>query len=105
MFICAIFMHYKGLFVLAGIFLAVAIIVPAVLLLGSQSGLQRLIITENPSGMATGGNATAPASAELEQANFQNIVIIAVVEIIFIPAFLITLYFGINHMHPSHKRV
>ena len=57
-------MHYKKTFALAGIFLAVAIIVPTVIF--SLQAQSDLIIIQNPVGMQTGGNVTLPTPQQVQ---------------------------------------
>ncbi len=104
-------MHNKAVFALAGVFLAVALIVPMVILVTqANTDLQNLIVIQNPAGLETGGNTTLnftgplpPQPANIAQAHQTNFIIIAIVEAIFLPLFVIALYIGINHVHPSHK--
>jgi hypothetical protein len=105
-------MHHKAIFALAGVFLAVALIVPTtILVLQSQTDLHALIISQNPVGLVTSGNITGnvtgpfpPTPSEIQQEHQTNLIIIAVVEAIFLPLFVVTMYIGINHIHPGHGR-
>jgi hypothetical protein len=105
-------MHNKSIFALAGVFLAVALIVPVVILvLQSDTDLQTIIVIQNPYGLSTGANNTSningalpPAPAEIQQQHQTNLIIIAVVEAIFLSLFVVTIYSGINHVHPGHGR-
>ncbi len=92
-------MHYKKTFALAGVFLAVAIVVPTVIFaLQAQSDL---IVIQNPTGIVTGGNVTLQ---QVQASHFNNLVIVLIIELVFVPLFIVTMYFGINHMHPTHER-
>ncbi len=94
-------MHQKAVFALAGVFLAIAIIVPTVLfVLLAQN---QLIIIQNPTGMQTGNLTTlTPDQARQDYAN--TLTLVAIIDIVFGLLFVITMYYGINHVHPSHQR-
>jgi hypothetical protein len=89
-------MHYKKIFALAGVFLAVAIIVPVVVF--SLQAANDLVIIQNPNGMQTGGNFQ-----QVQTAHTNNLLIVVVVVVVFVSLFIVTMYFGIRHIHPSHK--
>jgi len=93
-------MHYKKTFALAGLFLAVAIIVPMVIF--SLQAQNDLIIIQNPTGTETGGNVTLPPLPEVEASHFNNLITVLIVEAVFLPLFVVTMYFGIKHIHPTH---
>ena len=96
-------MHRKAVFALAAIFLAVAIIVPPVLfILQADNDLDNLIVTQNNQGLSTSGNITI--TDQTGESHTNNIIIFAVIEAVFLPAFAITLYFGINHPEPFIKK-
>ncbi len=96
-------MHRKAVFALAGIFLAVALVIPPVILLfQADSDLDNLIIAQNPTGLQTNGNITLPTNEELQEGHFRNLIIVSVVELTFVPLFVVTLYYGIKHTHPEH---
>jgi hypothetical protein len=96
-------MHYKKIFALAGIFLAVALITPIVAFY--YEGLNATeIFNQNIPTHQTQGNATA--TIDQITMNRQNtIIIVAVIETVFVVLFIVTMYYGINHMHPGHQRV
>jgi hypothetical protein len=95
-------MHYKKTFALAGVFLAVAIIVPVVIF--SLQAQNDLIVIQNPNGMETGGNNNVTAGFQQIQASHTtNLIIVLVVDVVFVSLFIVTMYFGIRHIHPSHK--
>ena len=75
-------MHYKKTFAIAGIFLAVAIIVPAVIF--SLQAQNDLIIIQNPSHQ-TGGNVTLPIPQQVQDSHTNNLIIVLVVEAVFLP--------------------
>ncbi len=93
-------MHRKGVFALAGVFLAVAVIVPLVILIAQSQN--DLIIIQNPTGLQTSGNVTGPTFEQITGAHQTNNIIIAIVEAVFLSLFVITIYYGINHVHPTH---
>jgi hypothetical protein len=105
-------MHNKAVFALAGVFLAIALFVPVVILaLQAQTDLESIIVIQNPNGLQTGSNLTGnitgilpPAPAEIQQQHQTNLIIIAIVEAVFLPLFVATMYLGINHVHPGHGR-
>jgi hypothetical protein len=94
-------MHRKAVFALAGVFLAIAIIVPTVLfVLLAQN---QLIIIQNPKGMQTGNLTTlTPDQARQDYAN--TLILVAIIEIVFGLLFVVTMYYGISHVHPTHQR-
>jgi hypothetical protein len=89
-------MHYKKTFALAGVFLAVAIVFPIVVFY--FEGANDLIIIQNPNGMQTGGNFQ-----QLQSTHTNNLILIIVVDAVFISLFIVTMYYGIRHIHPTHK--
>lgn len=93
-------MHYKKIFAIAGIFLAVAIIVPTVIF--SLQAQSDLIIIQNPKGMQTGGNVTLPTPQQVQDSHTNNLIMVLVVEAVFLPLFIVAMYFGIKHIHPTH---
>lgn len=95
-------MHYKKTFALAGVFLAIAIIVPAVIF--SLQAQNDLMVIQNPSGMETGGNNNVTAGfQQIQESHTNNLIIVLVVDVVFVSLFIVTMYFGIRHIHPSHK--
>jgi hypothetical protein len=94
-------MHYKKTFALSGVFLAVAMIVPTVLF--SLQAQNDLIVIQNPTGIYTGGNITGSALAQVQASHFNNLIIVLIVELVFLSLFVVTMYFGIRHIHPTHK--
>lgn len=95
-------MHYKKTFALAGVFLAVAIIVPVVIF--SLQAQNDLIVIQNPYGLQTGGNDNVTAGfSQIQESHMNNLIIVLVVDVVFVSLFIVTMYFGIRHIHPSHK--
>ncbi len=87
-------MHRKGVFSLAGVFLAVALTVPWVALVTQASrGLD--IIARNDPGHETSGNVTV--IDEFNASNYNTFIIVLAVEIVFIVLFAVTLWYGVNH--------
>jgi hypothetical protein len=96
-----IFMHRKAVFFIAGVFLVVALVVPPVLLiLQSDHDLDNFIIAQNPNGLQTNGNITI--TDEIGENNQSTYTIAAVIEVVFVSLFAVTMYYGINHRHPEH---
>ena len=95
-------MHNKAVFTLAGVFLTVAIVVPIIIF--SLQAQDDLIIIQNPTGMQTSGNLTAtPPSPDQILASHQIILLIVVIiDVVFVLLFIVTLYQGIKHVHPTH---
>ncbi len=97
-------MHRKAVFALAGIFLAIAFIVPlTILLLQANTDLQNITVIQNPTGLQTSGNITIPTNQEIQTTHTSNLIISAVVAVVFISLFVVTLFYGINHTHPEHQ--
>ncbi len=90
-------MHHKPVFALAGVFLAVAIVVPTVLLAQNQ-----LIIIQNPVGMQTSGNVSSINPQQIQQSYIDTLIIVGIVEVVFVALFVVTMYNGIKHVHPYH---
>ncbi|MGD6851017.1 MAG: hypothetical protein ACQCN6_03040 [Candidatus Bathyarchaeia archaeon] len=94
-------MHNKGIFALAAVFLIVAIVVPIVyFVLGS--GFNDLIVVQNPTGMQTNGNITDFTPQNEQENSRNNLFLVLVVEVIFVLLFIVTVYYGIRHVHPYH---
>jgi hypothetical protein len=94
-------MHRKAVFFLAGIFLVVALVVPPILLiLQADNDLDNYIVSQNPNGLQTNGNVTI--TDEISENHQTTFTIVAIIEVIFVILFAVTLYYGINHPHPEH---
>jgi hypothetical protein len=94
-------MHRKAVFALAGVFLAVALIVPPLIfILQADHDLDNLIIARDNPGLVTSGNATI--TDETTENHNTNIIYATIIEAVFISLFAIALYYGINHPHPEH---
>ncbi len=96
-------MHRKAVFALAGVFLAIALIVPPLIfILQADHDLDNMIVITNNQGLQTGGNATI---TDQTTENHQNsIIIAAAIEAVSIAAFAVTLFYGVNHPHPHTKQ-
>jgi hypothetical protein len=94
-------MHQKAVFALAGFFLAVALVVPPVILLiQADQDLDNLIVVQDNPALATSGNITiAQETSERHQA---NLLIIIIIEIVFVILFAVTMYYGISHTYIEH---
>ena len=98
-----VFMHRKTVFALAGVFLIIALIVPPIMLiLQADNDLDNYIISQNPTGHETGGNITILTPQELQESHNTTFIIVALIEVVFVSLFAVTLYYGINHPHPEH---
>jgi hypothetical protein len=95
-------MHRKRIFLLAAVFLVVALVVPPVIvILQTNNTIYKYIIPgNNPVQGAT--NITIVITPH-ERANYNMAIILAaIIEVIFIVLFVITVFYGINHTHPEH---
>jgi hypothetical protein len=96
-------MHRKAVFALAGIFLIIALAVPPVLfVIQADKDLDDFIKIQNNQGLVTSGNATIIDQAHENHTN--TIIISAAIEVVFIPAFAVTIFYGINHPHPHGRK-
>jgi uncharacterized membrane protein YozB (DUF420 family) len=94
-------MHRKAVFALAGVFLAVALIVPPLIfILQADHDLDNLIVARDNPGLVTSGNATI--TDETTENHNTNIIYAAIIEVVFVVLFAVTLYYGLNHPHPEH---
>ena len=94
-------MHKKAVFALAGVFLAVALIVPPLIfILQADHDLDNLIIAKDNPGLVTSGNATI--TDETTENHSTNIIYAAIIEAVFVSLFAVALFYGINHPHPEH---
>jgi hypothetical protein len=97
--IILIIMHRKAVFALAGIFLAVALIVPPLIfILQADHDLDNMIVIRDNPGLATSGNATI--TDETTENHNTNIIYAAIIALVFVLLFVVTLFYGINHPHP-----
>jgi hypothetical protein len=95
-------MHRKSTFVLAAIFLLVALVVPPVLLyLQSDHDVDNYSAAQNPNGLQTNGNITLTPE-ELHESNTNIFIIVILIEVLFVILFAVTLYYGVSHPHPQH---
>jgi hypothetical protein len=89
-------MHRKAVFALAGVFLTVALIAPPVILiLQADHDLDNYIIARDNPGLETSGNVTI--IDEINENHQTTFTLVAIIEVIFVILFVITLYYGINH--------
>jgi hypothetical protein len=98
-------MHHKFLFTLAGIFLAVALIVPTVVFImqadSDADDISNLI--NNPS-QGTGPNATFTDLNEVNESHANTILLVVVVDVVFVILSVLLLYLGINHYHGQYDK-
>ena len=93
-------MHHKYLFTLAGIFLAVAVIVPTVVYnLQAQQDLKNLSDLINDPSQGTGTNSSFTNPSELSKGHENTTVLVIVIEVVFVSLFIVMVYLGINHYH------
>jgi hypothetical protein len=93
-------MHNKKFFALAGVFLAVALASPPVILF--FEGVSELVAYEN-TGHQTAGNMTF--LEQVQQSRQGAYILVAVVEAVFVLLFVVTLYYGINHLPQTSGKV
>jgi hypothetical protein len=95
-------MHRKRIFLIAAVFLVVALVVPpAIVILQADNTIYKYIM---PGVSPTQGsdNITITITPN-ERSNYNNAIILAaIIEVIFIVLFAITVFYGINHTHPEH---
>jgi hypothetical protein len=95
------FAHRKAVFALAGVFLAVALIMPPLIfVLQADYDLDNLIVARDHPGLVTSGNATI--TDETTENHSTNIIYAAIIEAVFVALFAVTLFYAINHPHPEH---
>ena len=87
-------MHRRALFFLAGVFLAVALMVPPIILVGQANSDLNNIIAQNNPGMETNGNI--PTSVQISQSHQATLILVVIIEVIFVILFAMTLYFAID---------
>jgi hypothetical protein len=95
-------MHRKKIFLLAAVFLVVALVVPPVIvILQADNTIYKYII---PGVSPTQGSDNITITiTPTERSNYNNAVILAaIIGVIFILLFVITMFYGINHTHPEH---
>ena len=87
-------MNRRALFFLAGVFLAVALMVPPIILFGQANSDLNNIIAQNNPGMETNGNI--PTSDQISQSHQATLILVVIIEVIFVILFAMTLYFAID---------
>jgi hypothetical protein len=98
-----VLMHHKILFTLAGIFLAVALIFPPVLLkITNDNDLDNYIKNYNDPTHSTAGNVTIIDQINENETNAY--IVGLTVEVVFVALFVATLYMGINHYHGQYDK-
>lgn len=98
-----IFVHRTRVFILAAVFLAVALTVPpAIFLLATEGTIYKYLIPGNyPAQGAT--NFTITVTSQQRSAITNAVLVAAIIEVIFIVLFAVTLFYGVNHTHPEHR--
>ena len=96
-------MHRKRVFLLAAVFLVVALVVPPVIvILQTNNTIYKYIIP----GISPTARIIPTLQLQLLHRNVQTtitqIIVAAIIEVVFIILFAITIYYGINHTHPEH---
>jgi hypothetical protein len=93
-------MHHKKIFALAGVFFVVALSAPPLILY--FEGASELVAYEN-TGHQTAGNMTF--LEQVQQSRQNSYILVAVVEAIFVLLFVVTIYYGINHLPNTGGKV
>lgn len=97
-------MHHKFLFTLAGIFLAVALIVPTVaFIIQANRDADALLIYDNPS-QGTGPNTSLTDPSELNEDHTNTIILVLIIDVVFVSLFIVLIYLGINHYHGQYDK-
>lgn len=94
-------MHHKKIFALAGVFLAVALSAPPLILY--FEGVSELVTYANMPTHQTGGNLSF--LEQIQQSRQGAYVLVAVVEAVFVLLFVVTMYYGINHLPHTGGKV
>jgi len=95
-------MHRKLVFALAAVFLIIALTVPPVLvILQTNNTIYKYII---PSVTPVQGHTNITIVITPQERSSYNMAIIsaAIIGVVFIVLFAVTIYIGINHIHPKH---
>lgn len=97
-------MHRIRVFIVAAVFLVIALTIPpTIVFLALNDTIFRYLVIGNPSSSQRVTNVTLTITPQ-QRTNINNsIIIAAILEVIFIALFIVTLYYGINHAHPEHK--
>jgi hypothetical protein len=96
-------MHHIILFALAGIFLAVALIFPAVAFtLQADRDADAISQFINDPSQGTGPNATFTDPNEVNEDHTNTVILVLVVEVVFVSLFIVMMYLGINHYHGQY---
>ena len=93
-------MHRKRVFTIAAVFLIIALVVPpAFVVFEVNNTIYKYII---PGTTPVQGTPTITLTNP-DAKNYALVIIAAaIIEVIFIALFIVTLYIGINHTHPEH---
>lgn len=94
-------MHHKKLFALAGVFLAVALFTPPLVLY--LQGVTEEAIFQERLEHETAGNFSFLERIHQSQQN--ALILVAVVEAVFVLLFVVTMYYGINHLGRTGGKV
>ena len=98
-----ILMHEKRVFLLAIVFLVVALVVPPVLVILQTNNTIYKYIIPGISPVRGSSNITVIITPQ-ERANYNMAIVAAlIIAVVFIVLFAITLYYGINHTAPNIK--
>ncbi len=93
-------MHNKKFFALAGVFLVVALSAPPLILY--FEGASELVAYEN-TGHQTAGNLSF--LEQVQQSRQSAYILVVAVEVVFVLLFVVTMYYGINHLPQTGGKV
>ena len=95
-------MHRKRIFLLAAVFLVVALAVPPILVILQTNNTIYKYIIPFVSPVQGHNNITITITPN-ERANYNMAIVEAlIIAVVFIVLFAITTFYGINHTHPEH---
>ncbi|XHH09815.1 MAG: hypothetical protein ACFCUE_04090 [Candidatus Bathyarchaeia archaeon] len=98
-------MHHKFLFTLAGIFLAIAFIVPGVVFtLQANRDLESITQISQSPGHSTGPNITVADPFAVAQEHYNTTVFVIIIEVVFISLAVLMIFLGINHYHGQYDK-
>ena len=95
-------MHRKSIFLLAAVFLVIALVVPPVIVILQESNTIYKYIIPGTSPTQGSGNITIIITPQAREHYYNAIIYAAIIAVIFIVLFAITTFYGINHTHPKH---
>jgi hypothetical protein len=95
-------MHRKLVFALAAVFLVIALVVPPVLVILQTNNTIYKYIIPSVSPVQGHNNITIVITPQARASYNMAIIWAAIIGVVFIVLFAVTVYIGINHIHPEH---